>query len=104
MEVNTPCVRPAWIFALVNRTERRRRRWKSLVRPSPRRFGGPSSSCHLSIAKEPVTRNLRTLDPSLTLTRTQYPAMVGNLENSKAFNYAGFAGLCTAQQPVTAHA
>ena len=46
---------------------------------------------------------LTPLDPSLTLTRTQYPAIVGNTENEKPFIYAGFATLCNAQQPLTAH-
>src|SRR5215211_5916788 len=36
---------------------------------------------------------LTTLDPSLTLTRTQYPAIVGKAGNTKPFTYAGFATL-----------
>ncbi len=43
------------------------------------------------------------LDPNLTLTRTQYPAIVGNTGNRKPFTYAGFASPCNAQQPLTAH-
>jgi hypothetical protein len=43
------------------------------------------------------------LDPSLTLTRTQYRAIVGKAGNKKALTYAGFANLCNAQQPMTAH-
>jgi hypothetical protein len=43
------------------------------------------------------------LDPSLTPTRTQYPAMASNTENGKPFIYAGFATLCNAQQLLTAH-
>ncbi len=46
---------------------------------------------------------LTLLDPSLTLTRTQYPAIVGNRGNRKPFAYAGFANPCNAQQPLTAH-
>jgi hypothetical protein len=46
---------------------------------------------------------LTTLDPSLTLTRTQYPAIVSNTENRKSLIYATFAILCNAQQPLTAH-
>jgi hypothetical protein len=46
---------------------------------------------------------LTTLDPSLTLTRTQYPAIVGNTGYRKPFVYAGFANPCNAQQPPTAH-
>jgi hypothetical protein len=42
-------------------------------------------------------------DPSLTLTRTQYPAIVGNTENTKPFTYAGFANPCNAQQLLTPH-
>jgi hypothetical protein len=40
------------------------------------------------------------LDPSLTLTRTQYPAMVGKRGNRKTLIYAEFASLCNAQQPL----
>jgi hypothetical protein len=39
----------------------------------------------------------------LTLTRTQYPAMLGKAENRKPFVYAGFAMPCNSQQPLTAH-
>jgi hypothetical protein len=39
----------------------------------------------------------------LTLTRMQYPAIVGNRGNRKCFTYAEFATLCNAQQPLTAH-
>jgi hypothetical protein len=46
---------------------------------------------------------LTSLDPSLTLTRTQYPAIVSNTENGKPFIYAGFATLCNAQKRLTAH-
>src|SRR5215213_3607942 len=46
---------------------------------------------------------LTTLDPSLTLTRTQYPAIVSNRGNKEPLTYAGFAILCNAQQPLTAH-
>ena len=46
---------------------------------------------------------LTTLDPSLTLTRTQYPAIVGNARTRKPFVYAGFANPCNAQQLLTAH-
>src|SRR5215210_5232608 len=65
--------------------------------------------CYLRIwcAKEPETRKIhklpRPLDPSLTLTRTQYPAILGNRGNKKPFAYAGFANLCNVQQPLTAH-
>ena len=43
------------------------------------------------------------LDPSLTLTRTQYPAIVSNTENRQPLIYAEFANLCNPQQPLTAH-
>jgi hypothetical protein len=39
----------------------------------------------------------------LTLTRTQYPAIVGKAGNTKPFVYAVFANPCNAQQPLTAH-
>jgi hypothetical protein len=55
-----------------------------------------------SFSKKPGTRKLRALDPSLTLTRTQFPAIVGNAGHRKPFVYAGFANLCNAQQPLTA--
>jgi hypothetical protein len=37
---------------------------------------------------------LTSLDPNLTLTRTQHPAIVGNTGNTKPFAYAGFANYC----------
>jgi hypothetical protein len=46
---------------------------------------------------------LTTLDPSLILTRTQYPAIVGKTGNRKPFAYAGFANPCNPQQLLTAH-
>jgi hypothetical protein len=46
---------------------------------------------------------LTPLDPSLTLTRTQHPAIVGNAGNRKPFVYAGYANPCNAQQLLTAH-
>jgi hypothetical protein len=46
---------------------------------------------------------LTPLDPSLTLTRTQYPAIVSNPGNRKPVVYAGFAYTCNSQQPLTAH-
>jgi hypothetical protein len=103
MMVNATYVSPAWISALVNGTGERRRRLKSLVGSSPRRFWGPSSACYIWFAKEPGTRNLRTLDPSLTLTRTQHSAVLGKRGNNQSFIYAGFAISCNAQQPLTAH-
>jgi UDP-glucose 4-epimerase len=42
-------------------------------------------------------------DPNLTLTRTQYAAIVGNRENRSPFTYARFASVCNPQQPLTAH-
>src|SRR5215211_9526311 len=69
-----------------------------LVRPYP-------SSC---IEREGNGRRtihglLTTLDPSLTLTRTQYPAIVSNRGNKEPLTYAKFASLCNTQQPLTAH-
>ncbi len=46
---------------------------------------------------------LTRFDPSLTLTRTQHPANLGNAGNSKRVSYAEFANPCNAQQPLTAH-
>jgi len=46
---------------------------------------------------------LTPLDPSLTLTRTQCSAIVGNTENRNPVVYAGSATYCNPQQPLTAH-
>jgi hypothetical protein len=56
-----------------------------------------------SSANELARRNPPTPDPSLTLTRTQYPAIVGNTENTRPFAYARFARLCNTQQPLSDH-
>jgi len=53
--------------------------------------------------QEPAMLNPQPLDPSLTLTRTQYPAIVGNTGNTNPFRYRGFANSCNAQQHLTAH-
>ena len=42
------------------------------------------------------------LDPSLTLTRMQHAAIMGNSGNKKLLTYAGFANPCNPQQPLTA--
>src|SRR5215211_5446018 len=42
---------------------------------------------------------LTTLDPSLTLTRTQYPAIVSNRGNKEPLIYAGYATPCKPLQP-----
>jgi hypothetical protein len=70
---------------------------------SPHQFGGRSSACRTCFAKESATRNVRALDPSLTLTRTQYPAIVGKTENTKPFVYAAFASLCKPLQRLIYH-
>src|SRR5215212_3630771 len=44
---------------------------------------------------------LTTLDPSLTLTRMQYPAIPGNRGNRKRPIYAGYAIPCNPRQPLT---
>ena len=46
---------------------------------------------------------LTPLDPILTLTRTQYPAIVSITEQRNSFVYAGFAIRCNTQRPMTAH-
>jgi hypothetical protein len=46
---------------------------------------------------------LTTLDPSLTLIRTQYPAIVGKAGNRKPVVYARFANSCNPLQRMTAH-
>ena len=56
------------------------------------------SSCPRSPAG---THEGRPCDPSLSLTRTQHLAILGNRENRKPFTYARFASVCNAQQPLT---
>jgi len=46
---------------------------------------------------------LITLDPNLTLTGTQHPAISGKRGKGESLIYAGFANFCNAQQPLTAH-
>ena len=53
--------------------------------------------------RRPAIPLLRPVDPSLTLTRAQATALVGNRENNKALTYAESANLCNAQQPLIAH-
>ena len=43
------------------------------------------------------------LDPSLTLTRTQHPAILSNSETKKQLTYAVFASLCKLLQRLTYH-
>src|SRR5215204_1340242 len=78
------------------------RRLKSFLGTSPRRFGGPSSACHIWLATQP-RRAIHGFpaphDPSLTLTRTQHAAIPGNRRNERSLIYAGFAHLCNPQQP-----
>ena|SRR5215217_1485149 len=62
--------------------------------------------CHICFAKEPATlytRTLDSIDPSLTLTRTQCPAIVSNRENRNPFTYARFASVCKPQQLLSTH-
>jgi len=74
-------------------------RWRSLRLLAPHTDARERDSNK----KEPATRNPRTLDPSLTLTRVQCPAIVGNTGNRKPLSYTGFANSCNAEQPLTAH-
>jgi hypothetical protein len=46
---------------------------------------------------------LTTLDPSLTLTRTQLAAILSKPGNYESLIHAGFASLCNAQQLPTTH-
>jgi hypothetical protein len=46
---------------------------------------------------------LITLDPNLTLTGTQHPAISGKRGKGESLIYAGFANFCNAQQQLTAH-
>jgi hypothetical protein len=56
-------------------------------------LGSYASYCH------PLT----LVDPNLTLTRAQHPAIGCNAGNKKQLTYAGFAIPCKPQQPLTAH-
>jgi hypothetical protein len=62
-----------------------------------------STQCLVGVFSE--VRSLRPpqIDPSLTLTRTQYPAIPGKAGNRNPVVYAGFANPCNPQQPLTAH-
>jgi hypothetical protein len=53
------------------------------------------------LAKTALENVLREIESGVT--RTQYPAIVGNTGNHEPFAYAGFANPCNAQQPLTAH-
>jgi hypothetical protein len=100
------CVSSAWISAVVNGrgSSTHGEVELSLVGGlPPPRLCVPSRACHNWFAKEAARRNPRTLDPSLTPTRTQYPVIVGNAGNRKPFVYARFANPCNLQQPLTAH-
>ena len=46
--------------------------------------------------------HLTLVDPNLTLTRTQHPAISGERGKEKLLIYAGSASVCNAQQPLTA--
>src|SRR5215217_6261940 len=62
--------------------------------------------CHICFAKEPATlyaRTLDSIDPSLTLTRTQYPATVGDAGNRKPLRNTEIASVCNAKKHPTAH-
>jgi hypothetical protein len=48
-------------------------------------------------------RVIHLLPTYLTLTRTQYPAIVSNRGNRELFVYAAFAIPCNAQKRLTAH-
>src|SRR5215213_3361811 len=60
-----------------------------------------SSECVEGVFSD--VRSLRPpqLDPNLTLTRTQCPAIVGKPGNKKRLTYAEFANPCNTRQPLT---
>jgi hypothetical protein len=61
-------------------------------------FGGVATH-----ARYPMRARSRMLDPSLTPTRTQYPAIVGNRGSKKPLSNAVFANPWNVEQPLTAH-
>ena len=80
--------------------------WFSHFAATDHRINTHGKRCQIRSAEEPAMRNPRRvtpLDPSLTLTRTQYPAIPSNRGNEKPLIYAGFANPCDVQQPLTAH-
>jgi len=60
--------------------------------------------CFRVVDEAAVDRAAQALDPSLTLTRIQYPAIVGKIGNRKPVVYAKFTNPCNSQQYQTAHA
>jgi hypothetical protein len=68
---------------------------------------GPGEAFGSTFQQRPTTNErssiLRPLDPNLTLTRMQCPAIVGKRGNKRSLTYAGYASLCNPQQPLTAH-
>ena len=85
--------------------------WHSVVnqRYTPRKSAcqRPRSGVYSPKCPEGVFSEVRSLqpqlDPSLTLTRMQYPAIVSNTGNRKPFTYAGFASLCKPLQRLNYH-
>ena len=82
------------------RTSNRKSGARAVGRQSSRQK--ESSRTSVPRPRRPSLRSLQ-LDPSLTLTRTQHPAILGNRGNTKPFTYAVIANRCNAQQPLTAH-
>src|SRR5918997_3820156 len=77
--------------------------WFSHFAATDHRNNTHGKRCQIRSAEEPAIRKPLTLDPSLTLTRTQYRATVSNIGNTKPFTYTGFANPCNVQQQLTAH-
>jgi hypothetical protein len=69
--------------------------------PSVRPY--PSSCIEREGNGRRAIHRLFTLDPSLTLTRTQYPAIVSKRGKEESLIYAEFASPCNPQQLLTAH-
>jgi hypothetical protein len=84
-------IRPGWasVYPLGGTVLIQRSAWKGSSPKLPTTILDILIKCmRLWFAEEPATCNPRAVDPSLTLTWTQYSAMVGNRENSKPFSYA----------------
>src|SRR5215204_3527241 len=106
VEINTTCVSPACISALVNGLGKRRRRWRSLVGASPHRFGGPPRIWQSGLQtnrRRVIHKLLTSPDTTLIPPGTQYGATQGKTEKGNRPRYGGFANPCNPLQGMNSH-